>query len=275
MKVSKNLIPTTSSSVRFNNFLPHPYAETACFPWPKFAMAYEKLFRFIFLFALHLPSPFGLPPNVNSFCWRFLLCKSQNDDGSICFPFSVAQNVDILISHKGESRERASELQWSFMHRAMFERRVRQRDVWDGEVSSGVHQRIVAAVKRFIIFWCLCTFSLLSAVPVCHLQAALCESFFFPRRSERKNHLSWAINLFCFASSTFFFNSDSLFSRQERVGTWREVATRTCRSRERHESLRIQLTWQEVLCVNNHQIEDGNRKFNREVCKVLWCEWVR
>lgn len=71
-----------------------------------------------------------------------------------------------------------------------------------------------------------------------------------------------------------FFNSDSLFSRQERVGTWREVATRTCRSRERHESLRIQLTWQEVLCVNNHQIEDGNRKFNREVCKVLWCEWV-
>lgn len=50
----------------------------------------RKLCRFLF------------PWNVNSFCC-FLLYKSQNDDGSICFP-SKAQNVDILISHKGNTR---------------------------------------------------------------------------------------------------------------------------------------------------------------------------
>lgn len=35
---------------------------------------------------------------VASYCANL---RTQNDDGSICFPFSEAQNVDILISHKG------------------------------------------------------------------------------------------------------------------------------------------------------------------------------
>lgn len=148
--------------------------------------------------------------NVNSFCC-FLLCKSQNDDGSICFPFSGAQNVDILISHMGSSHCAAGSGEWG--------RTKQDRKIFIRSPSTYCRCEAIYNFLMFVHFF----FALRCSV-------SNGESFLSLSHSKwTENHLSWPSIYFASQCLTFFSpSSDSLFIWQDGEDAWRAGRCREC-----------------------------------------------